>query len=67
MARTQKYDFTPNEIVDYIIVNRCSIRQAALHFGCSKDVIFTRLKMYNGFNKEELKNILNDNVRKSRF
>lgn len=67
MSRTPKYDFTEIEVVNYIINHECSIREAAKHYGCGKDVIFRKIKNYNGIKKDELNQILQKNIQKSRF
>ncbi len=67
MARKVKYDFTEEEIVNYVINNQCSIREAARHFGCGKDTIALRIKRYNGINKEKVLEILQNNIKESRF
>ena len=67
MARTVKYEFTKEEVVNYIISNKASIRETATHFGCGRDVISRKIKSYNGAKKEELEKVLQDNLKKSRF
>ena len=67
MSRTPKYDFTDVEVVNYIINHECSIREAAKHYGCSKDVVFRKIKNYKGIKKEELEDVLNKNLQNSRF
>ena len=63
----KELEITSNEVVNYIINNKTSIRETARHFGCSKDVIFSRIKKYNGSKKEELEEVLQENLKKSRF
>lgn len=63
----KEFELSANEVVNYIINNKKSIRETAIHFGCSKDVIFNRIKKYNGSKKEELEEVLQENLKKSRF
>lgn len=63
----KEFDISPNEVVNYIINHNSSIRETAQHFGCSKDVIFSRIKKYDGSKKEQLEEVLQSNLKKSRF
>lgn len=55
------------EIVDHILNTRESIRETATYFGVSKSFVFSKIKLYDGSKKQELEEILQDNVKKSRF
>ena len=44
----KKLAITEEEVVNYIINNKTSIRETAEHFGCKKDIIFDRIHSYNG-------------------
>ena len=63
----KKLDISEEEVINYIIAKKSSIRETAEHFGCSKDVIFSRIKKYNGSKKEQLDEILQSNLKNSRF
>lgn len=66
MSNMPHYDFSEEEVVNYIIKNKTSLRETAKHFGCSKDTISRKIKKYNGIKKEVL-NILSNNIKESRF
>lgn len=53
------------EIIDYIIENKCGIRQASLHFGVSIGLIWNRIKEYSGSKQIQLKKQLESNTKKS--
>lgn len=55
------------EVVDYILKTKQSIRETATYFGVSKSFIFSKVKKYEGNKKQELEAILQENVKKSRF
>ena len=63
----KKLAITEEEVVNYIINNKTSIRETAEHFGCKKDIIFDRIHIYNGIYKEKIQEILQENIKKSRF
>ena len=67
MSNMPQYDFSEEEVVNYIIKNKTSLRETAKHFGCSKDTISRKVKKYNGIKKEEVLNILSNNIKESRF
>lgn len=67
MSNMPHYVFSEEEVVNYIIKNKASIRETATHFGCGRDVISRKIKSYNGAKKEELEKVLQDNLKKSRF
>ena len=56
-----EYDLTSEEVVEYIINKKATIRQTATYFGCSKTLIWSRIKNYNGALKDKVDNILNEN------
>lgn len=53
------------EIVDYTLKTRKSVRLVARHFGCSKTFVWTKLKRYNGDKKSEIEKILKLNKEQS--
>lgn len=60
MAKSE-IELSGEEIANFIISNKSTIRQAANYFGCSKSVIWSRLKRYDGSLRERLDEILNSN------
>ena len=50
-----------NDIVEYMLKTKSSIRATALHFGCSKTFIWSKLKEYNGKEKENVDALLTNN------
>ena len=60
MAKSE-IELSGEEIANFIISNKATIRQAANYFGCSKSVIWSRLKKYDGSLRERLDEILNSN------
>ena len=63
----KKIEINESDIVNYIIKNKASLRETASHFGVGKDLIRNRLKKYVGIHKEEIEEILQDNLKNSRF
>lgn len=63
----KRIEIESNEIVEYIIQNRTSLRETAKHFGVGKDLIRNRIKNYNGSKKDIVEEILSENLKNSRF
>lgn len=60
-------DISIEEVVNLILDKKLSIRETAKIYNCSKDAIFTRLKKYHGSRKQELTELLESNIKNSRF
>lgn len=60
-------ELTANDIIDYMLETNSSIRATAIHFGCSKTLIWSRLKEYHGNKKEEIDKHLQLNRNNSKF
>ena len=54
-----KYD--PDELAEYIIINNCTVRECAKHFGISKSYVPILIHKCSDELKEELERILNYN------
>ena len=65
MARSIEIEISADEIVNYMISTKSSIRQTATHFGCSKTLIWNKIKDYEGNKKNELDNLKTSNKLKS--
>ena len=59
-----KIELYADEIIHYMINTNSTIRQCAKYFGCSKSLIESRLKSYNGKNKEILEKQIKHNLEK---
>ena len=58
-------ELTADEIIDYILENKCSIRQASAHFGISVGSIWNRINEYSGGKKGLIKTQFNTNTKQS--
>jgi len=54
-------DISSEEIVEYILKTNSTIRETANQFGCSKTLIWSRLKKYNGASRSKLDELFNKN------
>ncbi len=54
-------EISSEEIVDYILKTNSTIRETASHFGCSKTLIWSRLKKYTGESRSKLNELFNKN------
>ena len=57
-----EYDITSEQVVDYILSTNSTIRQTATHFGCSKTLIWARIKRYNGDDKDKIDELFTKNM-----
>lgn len=60
MAKNE-IELSSEEIIDYMLKTKSTIRQTANHFGCSKSVIWSRLKRYDGSLRQKVDEMLNSN------
>ena len=58
-------EISVDEIVDYILTTKKSIRRVASYYGCSKTFVWSKLKQYNGSRKNELEELLKSNKEQS--
>ena len=56
-------DISSEEVVNYILSTNSTIRQTANYFGCSKTLIWSRLKRYKGDNKSKLEELFSSNMK----
>lgn len=61
MARKVEFDISSEEVVGYMLKTKSSIRQTALHFGCSKTLIGNKVKEYNGTLDADLEELKENN------
>lgn len=57
----RELEISINDIVDYMLKTNTSIRGTANHFNCSKTFIWSRLKEYNGKDKDKIDALLTQN------
>lgn len=58
-------ELSAEEIIEYMLCNKASIRATANHFNCSKTLIWSRINEYNGEKKDLIKKQLNNNLKGS--
>lgn len=55
-------NYEPDELAEHIIINKCTIRECAKHFGISKSYTCKLIHKCSDELKEDLENILNYNI-----
>ena len=55
-------NYNPDELAEYIIINKCTVRECAKHFGISKSYVHILIHKCSEELKEDLERTLNYNL-----